>query len=102
MFPAVTVNWYSQSRHQSSFALVSRRTTLPVLQRGHSGLLGQRSRSSSSRHFSSVPNRSTTSGRVIVSTPTEKEKKEALRRVPTRKLLASIKRDLRRQLQSAP
>jgi hypothetical protein len=33
-----------------------------------------------------------------VSTPTEKEKKEALQRVPTRKLLASIKRDLRRQI----
>jgi hypothetical protein len=28
----------------------------------------------------------------------EKEKKEALQRVPTRKLLASIKRDLRKQL----
>jgi hypothetical protein len=28
----------------------------------------------------------------------EKEKKEALQRIPTRKLLASIKRDLRKQL----
>lgn len=31
-------------------------------------------------------------------TPSEKEKKETLQRVPTRKLLASIKKDLRRQL----
>jgi hypothetical protein len=31
----------------------------------------------------------------------EKEKKEALQRVPTRKLLASIKRDLRRQIHAA-
>lgn len=34
-------------------------------------------------------------------TPSEKEKKEALQRVPTRKLLASIKRDLRKQLQAS-
>ena len=31
-------------------------------------------------------------------TPSEKEKKEALQRVPMRKLLASIKRDIRKQL----
>jgi predicted component of type VI protein secretion system len=31
----------------------------------------------------------------------EKEKKEALQRVPTRKLLASIKRDLRKQLNAS-
>jgi hypothetical protein len=31
----------------------------------------------------------------------EKAKKEALRKVPTRKLLASIKRDLRRQLHAS-
>ncbi len=33
-----------------------------------------------------------------MSTPTEKDKKEVLQRVPTRKLLASIKRDIRKQL----
>jgi hypothetical protein len=33
-----------------------------------------------------------------VRTPSDKQKKEALQRVPTRKLLASIKRDLRKQL----
>jgi hypothetical protein len=31
----------------------------------------------------------------------EKEKKESLQRVPTRKLLASIKRDLRKQLRAS-
>jgi hypothetical protein len=36
-----------------------------------------------------------------VRTPSEQEKKEALRRVPTRKLLASIKKDLRRQLRAS-
>jgi len=33
--------------------------------------------------------------------PSEREKKEALQRVPTRKLLASIKRDLRKQVHAA-
>ena len=32
----------------------------------------------------------------------EKQKREQLKRVPTRKLLASIKKDLRRQLRAAP
>jgi len=31
-----------------------------------------------------------------------KKKREALQKVPTRKLLASIKRDIRKQLRSAP
>gem|GEM_PF-2027500 len=36
-----------------------------------------------------------------MSTPSEKDKKEVLQRVPTRKLLASIKRDLRKQLHAS-
>ena len=31
-------------------------------------------------------------------TPSEKDKKEALQRVPMRKLLASIKKDIRKQM----
>ena len=38
-----------------------------------------------------------------MSSPSDKEKKEALQQVPMRKLLASVKKDLRRQLRtSAP
>ncbi len=33
-----------------------------------------------------------------MNTPTEKERKEALQRVPMRKLLASIKKDIRKHL----
>ena len=46
-------------------------------------------------------NNSVRSGRVIVHTPSELEKKEALRKVPMRKLVASIKRDIRKQLSAS-
>ena len=53
---------------------------------------------SSSRQRSSESNAEVMSRSVISETPDDKSKKEQLKRVPTRKLLASIKQDIRRSL----
>jgi hypothetical protein len=63
------------------------------LQRGQQTPSGQRSRSSNSRHFSSVENVVLISGSVMAE---PRKPKSPIQRVPTRKLVASIKRDLRR------
>src|SRR5437588_10922465 len=95
--PAVTLNWYWHSAHHSSLELVCRRTTLSLLQRMHSGPLGQRTRSSNSRHRAAVENTWQRSTNVMANAP----KKQALQRVPMRKLLASVKQDIRRQLRAS-
>src|SRR5207245_1877026 len=64
---------------------------------------GQRSRSRISRQRSSVPNISCSS-RIVIGEPQgmEKGKREQLKRVPMRKLVASVKKDIRRIVRGAP
>src|ERR1035438_2436681 len=83
------------------FTLFASRITGPK-QRKHSGPLGQRRRSSNSRQRSSSENVVHRSIIVTGGTPMDAaSKKRELSKVPTRKLLASLKLDIRRQMRTS-